>query len=261
VSRRPGLWIIGLGAGLSVAWPARALADGVWLPENVSTLGQRIDHLWGVIFWIATVAFVLTEGALLYAIIRFRARPGHRAQHLHESRALELSWWVFPGAVLVFLALYQWSAWADARLRPPDAAESVRIQIRAKQFEWNVRYAGPDDEFATADDVTFTNQVTIPRDRPILIQLRAEDVIHSFFLPNFRVKQDIVPGQTTLIWFDALREGRFEIACSELCGLGHYRMRGQLEVLTPEAFETWLQTTASGGQVPPDWGWKWEEGV
>ena len=238
-----------------------ALADGIWLPENVSTLGLRIDRLWGIIFWLTAIMFFLTEGALLYFIIRYRARPGKKAYYFHDHKTLEAVWWVIPGIILLWLALYQWNAWADAKLRPPDAATAVRIQIQAKQFEWNVRYPGPDGEFATDDDVTLTNQVYIPEKKNILIQLRAKDVIHSFFLPNLRVKQDVVPGTTSLVWFDAFKTGKFEIACSEICGLGHYRMRGILNIYTQPEFETWLQEKYDAEAKPADWGWDWEEGV
>jgi len=101
----------------------------------------------------------------------------------------------------------------------------------------------------------------MPQDKPVIAQIRAEDVIHSFALPNFRVKQDIVPGHTVQVWFDALRTGNFEIACAELCGLGHYRMRGMLFVKTPAEFDDWLKGKYEANVSPPDWGWDWEEGT
>lgn len=238
-----------------------AWADGVWLPENISTLGNKIDHLWGIIFVLTTVLFLLTEGALLWFIIRFRHRPGHKATYFHDNNRLEIIWSVIPGLILLFLAIYQWNAWADAKLRPPDTKDAVRIQILAQQFEWNMRYPGPDGQFATADDITLKNQLYIPEGKPILIQLRAMDVIHSFFLPNLRVKQDVIPGATVQLWFDANKTGDYEIACSELCGLGHYRMRGLLLIKTLEEYESWLQEKYDAGVPPADWGWDWEEGV
>ena len=117
-----------------------AFANGTWLPPNFSTLGNRVDHLWQLIFWMTTVAFFLTEGALVYFVFRFRERPGHRAVYIHDNRRLEVIWSVIPGLILFFLALYQWNTWADAKVRPPTTEESVRVEILAKQFEWNVRY-------------------------------------------------------------------------------------------------------------------------
>lgn len=238
-----------------------AFADGPWLPKNISTIGEKIDHLWRMIFWLTVVIFFVTEGALLYFIFRYRERPGRRASFVHESNVAETIWSVVPGLILLFLAVYQWNTWAEAKLRPPDSREALRVEILAKQFEWRVRYAGPDGMFATADDVNLTNQLYIPKGKPILIQLRADDVIHSFFLPNMRVKQDIIPGQTVQVWFDANETGDYEIACSELCGLGHYRMRARLFIRSADEFETWLNGKYEATTAPSDWGWDWEEGV
>jgi cytochrome c oxidase subunit 2 len=238
-----------------------SFAGGIWLPENYSTLGERIDHLYRVIFVITAVIFVVTEGILVYFVIRYRARPGQRVDPVHDHNVLEVVWSVIPALILVFLALYQWNVWADAKLRPPAGADVVRVEIFARQFEWHIRYAGADGEFATADDVTTINQLHIPVGKPILAQVRAQDVIHSFWLPNFRVKQDIVPGTTMQVWWDALQTGTYEIACAELCGLGHYRMRGQLFVHPSEEFNTWLQEKQAAGVAPADWGWNWDEGT
>jgi len=252
--------VLGLVIGI-LCTSGVAFADGTWLPDNFSTLGKEIDHLWQMIFWMVTIVFFLTEGALIYFVVRFRERPGQKAAYIRESNALEVVWSVIPALVLVFLALYQWNTWAEAKLRPPESADTVKVQILAQQFEWNVRYAGPDGAFATDDDLTMKNQLYIPEGKPILIQIRALDVIHSFFLPNFRVKQDAVPGTTVQVWFDANKTGKYEIACSEICGLGHYRMRALLHVYTNDEFESWLQEKYDAGATPADWGWDWEEGV
>lgn len=241
---------------------ATAFAGGPWLPANYSTLGERIDHLYNVIFVIVVVIFFATEGALIWFVFRYRARPGKRIAHpVHDHNAVEIVWSVIPALILVFLALYQWNAWADAKLRPPEGADVVRVQIYARQFEWHMRYPGPDGEFATADDVTLTNQLHIPTGQMILAQVRAQDVIHSFFLPNHRVKQDVIPGTTVQVWWDALATGTYEIACAELCGLGHYRMRALMYVHTPEEFESWLQEKQAAGTAPADGGWDWDEGT
>jgi len=253
--------ILSVLVGVALACSGTAFAGGPWLPENISSLGERVDYLYRVIFVITTIMLVLTEGALVLFVFRYRHRPGRRVSQVHDHPVVETVWSVIPGLILVFLAIYQWSAWADAKVRPPDSASAVRVQIFARQFEWHVRYAGPDGEFATADDVTMINQLHIPQGKPILVQARAQDVIHSFFLPNLRVKQDIVPGNTVLLWFDALKNGTYEIACAELCGLGHYRMRAQLFVHAPEEFESWLQGKSGTGAVPEDWGWDWKEGT
>lgn len=266
--RSPGirLWMRGLlpvlclGAGL-LGTVGTALADGTWLPDNFSTIGEKIDSLWSMIFVLTVVLFFITEGALLWFIIRYRERPGRKAHYFPDHLGLEVTWTVIPGLILLFLAVYQWNTWAEAKLRVPDGKDAVRVQILAQQFEWNVRYPGPDGLFATDDDLTMKNQLYIPEGKTILAQLRSVDVIHSFFLPNFRVKQDIVPGITVQVWWDSNTNGNFEIACSELCGLGHYRMRARLIIYTKEEYESWLQEKYDAGAKPADWGWDWEEGV
>jgi cytochrome c oxidase subunit 2 len=122
---------------------------------------------------------------------------------------------------------------------------AMNVEILAEQFAWNLRYAGADGKLNTADDVLSLNQMHIPVGRPVIVSLKSKDVIHSLFLPEFRVKQDAVPGMTTRIWFEATRTGSWEIACAELCGLGHYRMKGFITVDSPEDFEKWLATQAA----------------
>jgi len=112
--------------------------------------------------------------------------------------------------------------------------------VTAEQFAWNIRYPGGDGRFETADDITTINQLHLPVQRTVLIHLKSKDVIHGFFVPQFRLKQDAVPGITGRLWVSATTTGNFEIACAELCGLGHYRMRGFLTIESPEAFQTWL---------------------
>jgi len=115
--------------------------------------------------------------------------------------------------------------------------------VIGQQFEWKFRLAGEDGTFGTEDDVTTTNKLLVPVNRPVVCDLRSKEAIHSFFLPNFRVKQDVLPGMTTSIYFTPVKEGKFEIACAELCGLGHYRMRGRLYVVPDEEFADWKRQT------------------
>jgi cytochrome c oxidase subunit 2 len=116
----------------------------------------------------------------------------------------------------------------------------------AKQFEWNVTYPGPDGRLGTEDDFVRRNQLHIPVGRVVHVHLGAEDVIHSFFLPEFRVKQDAVPGRRQPVWFEAMETGTYTLGCAELCGLGHYRMRGTVTVHEADAFDSWQQ---SSGEV------------
>ncbi len=127
----------------------------------------------------------------------------------------------------------------------------MQIEVTAEQFAWNIRYPGPDGQFGTPDDVVTLNQLHFPVGQKVVVSLHSKDVIHSFFLPEFRVKQDAVPGMTTKVWFDASHVGQWEIACAELCGLGHYRMKGFLTADSPEDFQKWLAEQAASNAPPP----------
>ena len=141
-------------------------------------------------------------------------------------------------AVLVFLAIRSQQVWSQVRGTPPPP--DLEVEVTAEQFAWNIRYAGADGQFNTADDITTINQLHVPVKKTVLIRLKSKDVIHSFFVPQFRMKLDAVPGLTGRLWVSTTKRGNFEIACAELCGLGHYRMRGFLTIESPEEFNAWL---------------------
>ena len=213
------------------------------LPENVSTYGPQIDRLFWVILWITGIFFFIVEGCLLFFVLKYRARPGSKASYVHGNTALEVIWTLIPALILVGLTLASQQLWVRIRSPkhiPPGAME---VEILAEQFAWNVRYPGTDGQFETADDVTSLNQLHLPVGKPVLLKLKSKDVIHSLFLPEFRGKQDAVPGLPTQIWLQATKAGQFEIRCAELCGLGHYRMRGFVTTESPQEFQAWLTET------------------
>lgn len=221
------------------------------LPPSASTYAESIDRLYYLILVITGLAFVIVEVALVWFIIKYRARPGRKAHYTHGSVKAEVIWTAVPAVVVVVIGILSGRVWNHIRGRdsvPPDA---IPIALAAKQFEWNATYAGPDGELGSADDFTTRNLLQIPVNRPVVVHLSSEDVIHSFFIPDFRVKHDAVPDMTTPVWFEATRTGEFPIACAELCGLGHYRMAARVVVQDQAEYETWLaeqtadQTVAS----------------
>ncbi len=209
------------------------------LPENIATYGGKID----VIFWVITVvtgiAFVLVEVGIIWFAVKYRRREGRRAHYTHGSKALEVLWTSVPALALVALGIYSGDVWAQIKGRDSAPAGSLMLGVRAKQFEWNVTYPGADETLGTGDDFTVRNQLHFPVNRPILIQLESEDVLHSFFIPQLRVKQDAVPGMTIPVWFEATKTGAYQIGCAELCGLGHYRMRARVTIHEPDGYERW----------------------
>jgi cytochrome c oxidase subunit II len=245
------------------------------LPPLATTHGHQIDSLIG---WIHVFMFVLFVGwgaLFVYMLIRFRRSRNPVAVYA-PVRSKELKY-VEGGVLLVELVLlfgFSIPLWAARVDRIPPEHEALVVQLTGEQFAWNVRYAGPDGVFgktdiklldttdnplgidrsdpAAKDDVTTINQLYLPVNRPIIVKLRSKDVIHSFGVPEFRVKQDAVPGLTIPVWFipntttAEMRtrlgkpEFQYEIACAQLCGLGHYRMRGFVTVVTAEEFTKWL---------------------
>lgn len=226
------------------------------LPPNLSTYGGTIDTMYRVILVITGIAFVLVEAGILWFLFRYRARDGQRATYTHGSDRLEVSWTVFTAAVVVFLGIWGGDVWAEIKGEEAFPEDAVELSVSAKQFEWNVTYPGADEVLGTDDDFTMRNDLRVPVDEPVVVNLTAEDVIHSFFLPYLRVKQDVVPGMTTRTWFVATDTAHIQLACAELCGLGHYRMRADVEIVPGEEFRRWLRerSAATAGNRGSDAG-------
>ncbi len=210
-----------------------------WFPQGVSTYAGQIDGIFMLILWITGFVFVAVETTLLVFVLRYRHKPGRRARHVKANNRLEVVWTTVPFLIVILIAAVSMGPWMD--LRNPDRfpPPGLQIEVTARQFEWDVRYPGADGQLGTGDDFTSRNTMQIPVGRPVHVMLEAEDVIHSFFLPEFRVKQDAVPGMSIPIWFEATTVGEYVLGCAELCGLGHYRMRGTVEVVDALAFDTW----------------------
>jgi cytochrome c oxidase subunit 2 len=217
--------------------------DG-WLPQNVSTFGGEIDSLFYLILGIAAAIFVIVEGALVLFIIRYRHREGRKAAYIHGNNRAEFVWTLIPFLIVVFLAARSTGTWLDIKSPERMPADALELRVTAKQFEWNVTYPGPDGRLGTADDFVRRNQLHIPAGRPVRVTLSSEDVIHSFFLPQFRVKQDAVPGMSITIWFEATEPGEYTLGCAELCGTGHTRMMASVTVHEAEAYDRWAREAA-----------------
>jgi len=245
------------------------------LPPLASAHGGQIDSLIGWTHLFMFVLFIGWGGFFTYALIRFR-RSRHPAANYagvksHTSSYLEGAVAVVEAVLLLGFSIPLWAARVDHR--PPDN-EALLVEVTGEQFAWNVHYAGPDGKFgrtdiklldlqsnplgidredpAAKDDVTTVNQLYLPVNKPIIVKLRSKDVIHSFGVPEFRVKQDAIPGLTIPIWFvpnvttaemrsrTGNAEFQYEIACAQLCGLGHARMRGFVTVQTADEFQKWM---------------------
>ncbi len=250
-----------------------ALADplpeaGYGLPRDVSVDGHHVD--WLIHFTLAATAviFVVVLAALLWAAVAHRNRT---ATYSHGTRGSVLL--VF-GSVAAIFFLVDGSLFTTTvldlhrRFWNFGAAEAtpgaVRVEVNAHQWSWTFRLPGPDGSFNTAEDVVTTDDLRVPVGVPVVLQLTSTDVIHSLYLPNFRVKQDAVPGNVGRLTFEARVPGEYEIACAQHCGPNHYKMRAVLTALAPEAYQAWLEaaTADAARAYDPDdaaahWGWPW----
>jgi cytochrome c oxidase subunit 2 len=193
--------------------PARSVWD--WsLPENVSSFGEDIDSMFWVITGVCAAVFVITQGILLWCLIAYRARAGGKADHVHGSVPAEIVWTLIPAAILGWLAFHQNDTWKRIKAETPPETDPdvVVVEVLAKQYGWHFRYRGPMQDaegnptkelgpFGSKWDL-YTDRLYVPRGRKVVFHLNSRDVIHSFFLPHFRVKQDAVPGLAVKGWFD-----------------------------------------------------------
>ena len=235
---------------------------GYWLPINVSTHGDAVDQLINVLHVFMLLLFVGWGIFFVYCLIRFRqgANPTARYEPIKgkASKYLEVFVVVFEAFLLVGLSM---PVWSDFKSGIPAESEALTVHVVAEQFAWNVHYPGADGvfgrkapEFITPenllgldpddpngkDDFNSINNLHVPVGKPVLVKLTSKDVIHSFKVPVLRLTQDAIPGQEIPFWFNTSGTGSFDIACAQLCGLGHYRMRGTIHIQTPDAFEAWL---------------------
>jgi cytochrome c oxidase subunit 2 len=236
------------------------------LPVAASEHAAEIDNLIAVVHWLMAVLFVGWGLFFLYTLVRFRAGANPRANY----HGIKATWskWVEGGVLItevVLLVFFSIPAYGERVEAFPSEDDSIVVRVVAEQFAWNMHYPGPDRKFgrtdvklvsaanplgldrsdaAGKDDITTINQLNLPVNRNVVVHLSSKDVIHSFGLPQMRVKQDAIPGIVHNLWFKPTQTGEWEIACSQLCGLGHYRMRGFYTIQPQADFEAFLKENA-----------------
>lgn len=232
-----------------------------WFPETITPIGHEIDAQTQRTLWLTGIVFVLSQLGLAWVVWRYRNR-GERARYSHGNNTLEVLWTLVTALAFIGLGVLAQFTWAKIHLAKPEP-DSVVIEVLGEQFAWNFRYPGPDGKFgrtrtelinsgagnpfgidrsdpAAADDIVVPI-LNVPVNRPIELRLRSKDVIHSFFVRELRLKQDAVPGLEIPLRFVAERTGDFELVCTELCGMGHQRMRAPFSVKTAAEYEQWLR--------------------
>jgi len=217
---------------------------GLWFPPIASSYGGSIDFLFFVILWMVTITFIATEVLLVWFIFRYSKKDPTRATYTHGNHTLEMVWTAIPALLLIFVAFSQMKAWTTVKINfPSDGPYTVQKpqwEVYASQFDWRVRYPDAQGNFMGADVIEVPYDITVPADTKVVFRLKSRDVLHSFFVPVFRLKQDAVPGMEIPVWFEATKPGDYDLICAELCGWGHYKMAGKIHVLPPDEFQRWL---------------------
>jgi cytochrome c oxidase subunit 2 len=202
-----------------------------WWPDQASNFAGRVDALFVFLIGVTTFFTLLIFVMIVFLALKYRRRPGRKPQPVHTSHALELTWTVIPFALT--LVMFFWGAGIFIQMQhPPD--DAMEIHVMGKQWMWKIQHPTGKREI---------NELHVPRGRPIRLFMTAQDVIHSFYLPAFRVKQDVLPGRYTSQWFIPTRDGEYHLFCAEYCGTDHSRMIGKVVVMEPSAYQAWLAGT------------------
>jgi cytochrome c oxidase subunit 2 len=261
-----------------------------WLPENVFPAAEHIDLLFNFILYMTGAVCIGVFAVMIAFLIKYRHKPGRHSAFIHGNTRLEIVWTLIPTIIMALTAVFSQATWTAIKRQPVvEAGEDVvRIEVVARQFQWFFHYPGADgamgprrmllidpqssepdsligldrDHPDAGDDIV-APYMSVPVNTKVMIQLSSVDVLHSFFLPNFRIKQDAVPGLNGKMWLEATKTSAqvigtspdepaifdyakpFDIVCAELCGQGHFKMRGKLYVVSRDQYEAFLEEEAS----------------
>jgi cytochrome c oxidase subunit II len=236
--RHPVARMIGIGVVASLIGIAITLWID-WFPESASTSAGKIDTLYDVLLICSVPVFVLVMTIAIYSVVRFRAKPGDLGDGapIHGNTRLEVIWVTIPFIMVTALAIYGWITLDDIEAKQPN---EMVVNVTGRQFTWTFQY--PSEKLDA-------KELVLPVNRPVEFRIHTEDVLHSFWVPQFRLKSDAVPGLTTKVRVTPNKEGNFEVVCAELCGLGHSTMRQFARVVPADEFQSWVsdQKKAAGG--------------
>jgi cytochrome c oxidase subunit 2 len=232
-----------------------------YFPASVSTYSEAHDDLFRLVYYLSVGIFLLVNSILVYFIFRYRHRPGATSYHYHGNNVVEFTWTLLPTILFAGLGLYSDEMWKIMKYPSRVPTPDVEIDVVGQAFAWSARYPGADGILGARapkyrsganlfgidptdphgkDDIVLTGEFNLPINKNVVVHLSSVDVLHSYFLPHFRIKQDAVPGAWIDVWFNGMKPGKYELACAELCGSGHYSMRGVLNMQSEEEFNKWI---------------------
>ena len=210
--------------------------------EALSTYAGDIDGLIWLIFVLVAPWFVACEALFFYFIIRFREKPGQRAEYITGEEKNHKRWITYPHLLVLvcdlFIVVGAVRVWYDVKQHLPEPYETVRVV--GQQWAWSFVHPGPDKKLGTADDIKTVDELHVEVDQVYHIKMEARDVLHSFSVPVFRLKQDVIPGRIITGWFEATKTGTYDIQCAEICGIGHGVMAGRIVIESAEQHAAWV---------------------
>lgn len=239
--RRPALGMV-LLSGISTVVGIVIVLTIDWFPVQASTASEQIDTLWDVLLIASVPVFVLVMSVALYSVFAFRAQPGDLSdgKPIHGNAKLEVIWVAIPFIMVSALAAYGWIVLDDIEAKQTNP---LIVNVNGQQFAWRFDYPGEGKVKST--------ELVLPKDRDVEFRVNTDDVLHDFWVPEFRLKTDAVPGLTTKIRLKPDRLGEYNVVCAELCGIGHSTMRAVVRVVPPQEFDAWIakeqQSESDGG--------------
>ncbi|EYF06501.1 cytochrome c oxidase subunit II [Chondromyces apiculatus] len=215
--------------------------DSFWLPRQSSTLAEKVDFGYYAAYWTGIVFFLLITGATVYLVLKYRRRTEKdKTSPIAHNTALEVTWSLIPLVILIWLFFVGLRSYVYASVAP---AESYEIKVTGEMYLWTFIYP---------DGTAVVNELAVPKGRPVKLIMSSKDVLHSLYIPEFRVKQDVVPGLYTTIWFNATNAGDTALLCTEYCGSGHSDMLATVKVLEESDFEKWIEQQSGPSDLPPE---------
>ena len=220
-----------------------------YLPASSTSAGE-IDFVFALIFWIVGFWLLLAEVVFLWLILRFRKKDaGQKAEYITGELKSEKRWITIPHLLVlvcdVFIVFFAVKVWYEVKQDLPTSPAQQVVRVEAQQWAWTFTHPGPDGQLDTADDIKKINELHVEVDKLYHFQLSSKDVLHSFSVPVFRLKQDAVPGRVITGWFQPTRTGEHDIQCTEICGIGHALMPARIHIETPEQHAAWMAANST----------------
>lgn len=227
-----------------IAAPAASQAPiqlgSYWLPKASSTLAPNVDNAWNIVMWVCVFFFVLVIGTMLVFMVKYRRRSENDVtSNIDHSTKLEIAWTAIPLLIVMGLFFVGLSGFMSAAVAPSDSYE---IQVTGERWLWTFIYP---------NGTISPSKLIVPKGKPVRMVMSSKDVIHSFYVPEFRVKRDVIPGQYTSIWFEATEVGKYTLECTEYCGTGHSDMLATVEVMEEKQFKEWVENGGEDKSLPP----------